>query len=171
MELKAPQDGVIKDLATTTVGAVVQPGTVILTLVPEGERLFADVSIKNEDVGFTQVGQSAQIKLATYPFQRYGMLQGKVIHLSADATEVNSRNNVNGASSTNAQEANQPSGIATYKARIELNTQNLSDPQGNRLPLAPGMQVAAEIHQGKRTVLEYLLSPVQKAVNEAGRER
>ncbi len=88
MELKAPQDGVIKDLATTTVGAVVQPGTVVLTLVPQGEHLFADVAIKNEDVGFVRVGQTAQIKLATYPFQRYGMLSGKVVHISADALDA-----------------------------------------------------------------------------------
>jgi hemolysin D len=171
MELKAPQDGVIKDLATTTVGAVVQPGTVVLTLVPEGEQLFADVNIKNEDVGFTQVGQTAQIKLAAYPFQRYGMLTGKVVHLSADATEVNKSSNANGINNTNTQDTNLVSGIATYKARVQLDSQVLKDPQGSRLPLTPGMQAIAEINQGKRTVLEYLLSPVQKAANEAGRER
>lgn len=171
MELKAPQDGTIKDLATTTVGAVVQPGTIIMTLVPEGEQLFADVSIKNEDVGFTQVGQAAQIKLAAYPFQRYGMLTGKVVHLSADATEINKPNAANGTGNANASDPSMPSNIATYKARVQLDTQLLKDPQGNRLLLSPGMQVVAEINQGKRTVLEYLLSPVQKAVNEAGRER
>ncbi|MBW8720415.1 MAG: HlyD family type I secretion periplasmic adaptor subunit, partial [Polaromonas sp.] len=177
MELKAPQDGVIKDLATTTVGAVVQPGTVVLTLVPKGEQLFADVNIKNEDVGFVQVGQPAQIKLAAYPFQKYGLLTGKVIHVSADATESN--RTAPNANAPNANAANngapdgnsQTAGIATYKARIQLDQQTLKDPQGNNLALRPGMQIVAEINQGKRTVLEYLLSPVQKAVAEAGRER
>jgi HlyD family secretion protein len=173
MELKAPQDGIIKDLATTTVGAVVQPGSVVMTLVPKDE--LADVNIKNEDVGFTQIGQKVQIKLATYPFQRYGMLTGKLTHLSADATELNKGNapnsNTNNANSGTTDNSNPASSISTYKARIQLDHQTLLDAQGNKLLIAPGMQVVAEINQGKRSVLEYLLSPVQKAVSEAGRER
>jgi hemolysin D len=168
MELKAPQDGVIKDLATTTVGAVVQPGTVILTLVPEGEQLYADVQIRNDDGGFVQVGQRAQIKFAAYPFQKYGMVNGTVIHISGDATEVDSRKASTGTGAATEQAA--PAG-ATYKARLQLGQQTLTGPRGGNLRLAPGMQITAEIHQGQRTVMEYLLSPVQKAVNEAGRER
>lgn len=172
MELRAPQDGVIKDLATTTVGAVVQPGTVVLTLVPKGEQLYADVNIKNEDVGFVQAGQSVQVKLAAYPFQKYGMLTGKVIHVSADATESTKANTPsNATNSTSYQDSNTTAGIATYKTRVKLDAQILKDPQGNKLQITPGMQIVAEINQGKRTVLEYLLSPVQKAVTEAGRER
>jgi hemolysin D len=170
MELRAPQDGVIKDLATTTIGAVVQPGAVVMTLVPQGELLYADVNIKNEDVGFVQVGQSVQIKFAAYPFQRHGMLTGKVIHVSADATEAarqNSASNVN----NNASDSSTPTTIATYKARVRLDAQALKGPHSNQLPLTPGMQVIAEINQGQRTVLEYLLSPVQKAASEAARER
>jgi hemolysin D len=168
MELRAPQDGVIKDLATTTIGAVVQPGTVVLTLIPSGEQLYADVSIKNQDAGFVRAGQLAQIKLATYPFQKYGMLTGKVILVSADATSTAEQ----GAGNRQAGEgmiSAQPQ--AVYKARVQLDQQVLRDPQGNLLNLAPGLQVVAEINQGKRTVLEYLLSPVQKAVSESARER
>ena len=166
MELKAPQSGTVKDLATTTVGAVVQPGTVVLTIVPKGEQLYADVSIKNEDVGFVHVGQHVQIKLAAYPFQRHGMLSGKVIRLSADARELPYQQNANGQ-----PEANPVQQGGTYKARIQLAGQSLVDAQGNVLVTAPGMQVVAEISQGKRTVLEYLLSPVRKATQEAARER
>ena len=165
MELKAPQDGIVKDLATTTVGAVVQPGSVVLTIVPKGEQLYADVAIKNEDVGFVRVGQRAQIKLATYPFQRHGMLKGKVVHISADATEAPRQN-----SAEDAPAEGQPAG-ATYKARIALDQQTLNDAHGNKLAITAGMQVVAEITQGQRTVLEYLLSPVRKTVQEAGRER
>jgi hemolysin D len=167
MELKAPQDGTIKDLATTTVGAVVQPGSVIMSLVPQDEALYADVNIKNEDVGFVEVGQSVQVKLATYPFQRYGMLKGKITHLSADAIEINATNRQGDSSSATSQASN----FATYKARVKLETQNLVDTQGRKHQLSAGMQVVAETNQGKRTVLEYFLSPVQKAVSEAGRER
>ena len=165
MDLKAPQDGIVKDLATTTVGAVVQPGSVVLTIVPKGVQLYADVAIKNEDVGFVRVGQRAQIKLATYPFQRHGMLKGKVIHISADATEAPRQNSAEGAPAEG-----QPAG-ATYKAHIALDQQTLNDAHGNKLVITAGMQVVAEITQGQRTVLEYLLSPVRKTVQEAGRER
>jgi hemolysin D len=145
---------------------VVQPGSVILTLLPLGEPLFADVAIKNEDIGFIQVGQTAQVKLAAYPFQKYGLLTGKVVHVSADATEVNGQG---GGSPSSA--ANPASQVATYKARIALDQQHLISPAGQKLPAGAGMQVTAEIHQGRRTVLEYLLSPVAKAVQEAGREK
>jgi hemolysin D len=173
MELKAPQAGTIKDLAISTQGAVVQPGSVLLTLVPLGDPLFADVAIKNEDIGFIQVGQSAQVKLAAYPFQKYGLLTGKVVHVSADATEqgnpANANPNANGPG--NGSGANPASQVATYKARIALEQQHLTSPTGQKLQAGAGMQVAAEIHQGRRTVLEYLLSPVAKAVQEAAREK
>ena len=167
MELKAPQAGTVKDLATTTEGAVVQPGSVLLTLVPAGEQLFADVSIKNEDIGFIQLGQTAQVKLAAFPFQKYGLLAGKVVRVSADATDNQDKNLSGGQSSQTGQAA-----PAVYKARIALSQQYLTSPiTGLRLNAGAGMQVAAEIHQGRRTVLEYLLSPVTKAVQEAGREK
>lgn len=172
MELRAPQDGVIKDLATTTIGAVVQPGTVVLSLVPKGERLYADVNIRNEDVGFVQVGQSVQIKLIAYPFQKYGMLTGKVIHISADATEPNKTSGAENSSISTSGEGDPLAvGQSTYKARVELLAQTLVQSKGNKLALTPGMRVVAEINQGRRTVLEYLLSPVRTAAQEAGRER
>lgn len=168
MELRAPQDGLIKDLATTTVGAVVQPGTVLMTLIPQGEQLFADVSVKNQDAGFVRAGQRVQVKLATYPFQRYGMLHGTVIHVSADATESAAGPNGKATAEGDGSEA-QSAGI--YKARVRLDSQQMRDRQGGLLALSPGMQVVAEINHGKRSVIEYLLSPVQKTVAEAGRER
>jgi hemolysin D len=169
LELRAPQDGVINVLATTTVGTVVQAGTVILTLVPKGERLFVDVNIKNADVGFVAVGQRARIKLAAYPFQRYGMLDGKVVHISADASEISSTGAGAGAESGRAGGGSDVFAVqTTYKARIELDKQTLKD---TRLRLVPGMQISAEVHQVRRTVLEYLLSPVRKTVSEAAQER
>ena len=169
MELRAPQAGTVKDVATTTVGAVVQPGTVVMTLVPSGEKLYADVSIKNEDIGFVEVGQKAQVKLAAYPFQKYGLLTGKVIHISADATEAGQAKQATQPGATSSD--NPASQIATYKARIELGQQHLNSPNGKTLNVGAGMQIVAEINQGQRTVLEYLLSPVSKAVQEAGREK
>ncbi len=82
---QGPQAGIVKELATTTLGAVVQPGTVLLSLVPVDEPLLAEVAIENQDIGFVQPGQSVRLKLAAYQFQKYGMLEGIVKTISADA--------------------------------------------------------------------------------------
>jgi HlyD family secretion protein len=135
-----------------------------MTLVPNGEPLQAEVMVKNEDVGFVHENQRAKLKLAAYPFQKYGMIDGVVTHVSADATDQALDNQ----ESTKALD--HPTARSPYKALITLHAQAL-EVDGDRFTLAPGMQVIAEIHQGDRTVLEYLLSPVQKAFHEAGRER
>lgn len=161
LELRAPQEGIVKELATTTVGAVVQPGTVIVTLVPQDEPLWAEVAIENKDIGFVAVDQPVRVKLMAYQFQKYGMLEGVIRNVSADsAVETES-----GASRAPAQAVG-----PVFKALIELGSQELAA-NGLRLPLAAGMQVSAEIMQGERTVLEYLLSPVQRVASEAGKER
>ena len=160
LALKAPQAGIVKDVATTSKGAVVQPGMVLLTLVPRGESLLAEVQVKNEDVGFVRIGQNVRLKVAAYPFQKYGLIEGRIQTLASDAQVGN--NNTGQAA---------PQG---YKALVRLDTQfleSVSGDVGQRMGLEAGMQVAAEIHQGRRTIMEYLLSPVQKVTGEAGRER
>ncbi len=163
LELKAPQTGIVKDLATHTVGTVVAPGTILMTLVPLNEPLQAEVMVKNEDVGFVHEGQKVKVKLAAYPFQKYGMVDGMVSHVGADSIEQNP-NKLDG------QLADKPRPQATYKAIVTFDKQAL-EADGESFKLAPGMQVVAEIKQGSRTVMEYLLSPVQGAFHEAARER
>jgi len=164
LELKAPQDAVVKDLATHTVGTVVQPGTVLLTLVPQDETLLAQVWIGNEDIGFVRKDQPVKLKFAAFPFQKYGMVEGTVQHVGADATNTNTgRDSGQGDSGGR----NPP---AAYKALIALKRMELAM-DGERFALSVGMQASAEIKLGDRTVLEYLLSPVRKAWHEAGRER
>ncbi len=160
LELRAPQDGRVKDLATHTAGAVVQPGTILMTLVPAAESLTAEVWLSNEDVGFVRAGQPAKLKFAAFQFQKYGMLDAAVEQVAADAAAPD-----NGA----AQGA---AGAATlaYRTSVALRDQVLVA-SGIAYRLAPGMQVAAEIKLADRTVLEYLLSPIRKAFHEAGRER
>lgn len=164
LELKAPQDGVVKDLATHTIGTVVQPGTVVLTLVPQEETLRAEVWVSNEDIGFVRQGQPVKLKFAAFPFQKYGMAEGMVRHVSADAADTSSGN---GNTQTDPSRKNQP---LVYKALVELSRMDLSM-DGKRFVLSAGMQTSAEIRLGDRTVMEYLLSPVRKAWHEAGRER
>jgi membrane fusion protein, hemolysin D len=155
LELRAPQAGIVKDLATHTAGTVAAPGTILMTLVPESDKLVAEVWVSNQDVGFVRPGQGAKLKLAAFQFQKYGMLDGKVVHVNADASEPRAPNRQD---------------VGLFRALIELEHQHLVS-EGRRYALQPGMQVAGEIHLGTRSVLEYLLSPVQKAFHEAARER
>jgi len=164
VELRAPEAGVVKDLASHTVGTVVSPGTVLLTLVPVGEDLQADVLVRHIDAGFVRVGQRAKIKLASYPFQKYGLLEGTVVRVSADASDSPS------ARRDGTEEGSMPAALSGYRARIEFPSQSIAF-DGRALPLASGMQAVAEIRLGERTLLEYLLAPVQKAWHEAARER
>lgn len=158
LEIKAPTEGIVKDLAVTSPGAVVQAGSLLLNIVPQNDPVQAEVLLSNEDVGFVIKGQKAQIKIAAYPFQKYGLLDGKVSLISADSADPKQQ-----------QQTQQPT--LSYRALVSLNSQSLLSPNGEKLNLTPGMLVAAEIHQGRRTVLEYLLSPVQKVGAEAARER
>ncbi len=158
LEIKAPNDGIVKDLAVTSQGAVVQAGSLLMNIVPQNELLQAEVLLSNEDVGFVAQGQKAQIKIAAYPFQKYGLIDGKVSLLSADSADPKQQ-----------QQSQQPQ--LSYRALVSLHDQQLKNPNGEKLALTAGMLVMAEIHQGRRTVMEYLLSPVMKVGAEAGRER
>ena len=170
LELKAPQAGVVKDIATHTIGTVVQPGTVLLTVVPDGERLKAEVWIDNQDIGFVHPGQLVKLKLAPFPFQRYGMVDGTVEHVGADASDGGSAAPQGGGAPERRGNRDAASTAPGYRALVVLREMGIEH-AGERLALTAGMQASAEILLGRRTVLEFLLSPVQKAFHEAARER
>lgn len=166
LELRAPQPGVVKDLATHTTGTVASPGTVLMTLVPEGDDMLAEVWVSNQDVGFVRPGQDVKLKLVAFQFQKYGMVEGRVRQVSGDATEAPSPNTRSDALTGR----DRPMGPLAFRTLVDLKSQHL-DTGEERYPLTSGMQVAGEIHLGTRTILEYVLSPIQKAWHEAGRER
>jgi HlyD family secretion protein len=156
LELRAPSAGVIKDLATHSTGTVVAPGTILATIVPRHEPLEAEVWVSNLDAGRVKPGAVVKLKLAAFPYQRYGMLEGTVRHMSADATE---RPDPGDAAAVGLY----------YRALIRIDpATNAGSPQPGRL--ASGMQLAAEIHLGTRLLYEYLISPVRRTLHEAGRE-
>jgi HlyD family secretion protein len=164
IEVRAPRRGVIKDLATHTGGVYIQAGTQLLSIVPSDELLEAEVLVKNEDVAFVQPGQRVQLKLAAYPYTRYGLLEGKVLRVSPDASEDSA--NENGRQKPDGKfEIN-----STYRARVALDDQFLQH-DGKQLVVFAGLQVTAEVQLGKRSVLQYLLSPIRSTVHEAARER
>lgn len=155
MELKAPQLGYVQELAIHTDGSVVPSGTVLMTIVPANEPLKAEVYLDNRDIGVVKKGQTAKVKLDAYEFQRYGLLDAKVDLISADSV---------------AQQDSRSQTSVNYLAQLELVNQFLVR-NGESFSLRPGMMVVAEIKVGTRSVMDYLLSPIQRAVSEAGTER
>jgi HlyD family secretion protein len=109
-----------------------------------------------------EINQRVKVKLEAYPFQRYGMLDGQVKLITFDATDK--------AADAQSESKSDPAAKLSYRALIALNANQL-EVQGLRYKLTPGMQVAAEIHLGTRSVFEYLLSPIQKTAHDAWRER
>lgn len=107
-------------------------------------------------IGFVHVGQQVQIKLAAYPCQKYGLIAGTIENIGPDTTEKGGSENA--------------PAIAGYRALVRLERPKL-EVDNAILPLTAGMQFMADIHQGRRTVMAYLLSSVQKAWQEAARER
>ena len=144
--VKAPLSGYVQQLVYHTKGGVVETAKPIMNLVPEDYKLEAEVQILNKDIGFVRPEQDVEIKIDSFPFTKYGTIKGKVRNISGDAIQ------------------DEKLGLV-FNARLTL----LAD--GQIIQLKPGMSVTAEIKTGKRRVIEYLLSPVKKYLNESMRER
>ena len=174
-ELRAPVDGVVQQLAVHTVGGVVQAAERLMVIVPcrsvrvescQG-GIEASVFVENRDIGFVKVGQRVAIKLDTFDFTEYGLIEGRVRYISRDAIDREGGNQ-RGAGATDGDRAG--SGPA-YRARIRLDCGPSSTRSGLCSRLQPGMTVQAEIKTARRRVIQYLLSPIGRTVGEAGRER
>jgi hemolysin D len=150
-QLTAPVDGTVQQVAVHTEGGVVTPAQALMVIVPKDAQVTAEVVIDNKDIGFVHAGQAAAIKLETFPFTRYGTVEATVRSVTADAVTDEKRGAIFPAVLTLRQEA-----IAV---------------DGKRINLSPGMNVTAEIKTGKRRVIEFLLSPVQRAASESLAER
>ena len=133
----------------------------MLTLVPKDETLLAEVWVSNQDIGFVHPGQPVKVKLAAFPFQKYGMVEGRVHYVGPDSQD--GAGHEAGKDGANSQ-------LMRYKALVGLSSMKLGGDQQS-FPLAAGMQASAEILLGDQTVMQYLLSPVRKAFHEAARER
>lgn len=144
--ITAPVDGTILALNTRTIGGVVNVAERIAQIVPDNDLLYVDVTLDNQDVGFVGVGQRVVVKVATYPFQRYGYLEGTVENISPDAIQDEKKGLV-------------------YKAKVKLSGANSS--KKNRLKLLPGMSVSAEITTGKRRIIEFFLDPLMTHVDDS----
>ncbi len=149
--LKAPVAGVVQQLAIHTTGGVVTEAQALMIIVPEGAQVTAEVTLENKDIGFVNAGQDVAVKLETFPFTRYGTVPATVKLVTADAVNDEKRG-------------------AIFPVTLALKTKQI-DIDGKMIQLVPGMNLTAEIKTGQRRVIEYLLSPIQRAGSESLRER
>lgn len=150
-QLTAPVDGIVQQLAIHTAGGVVTEAQPLMIVVPDAEQVSAEVSVANQDIGFVFSGQQVEVKLATFPYTKYGTVPATVNIVTADAVTDEKKGSY-------------------YPATLTFRQKDMVI-DGKRVPLSPGMNVTAEIKTGRRRIIEYLLSPVQKAGNESLRER
>lgn len=149
--LTAPVAGTVQQLALHTEGGVVTEAQALLVIVPDGAEVSAEVTLENKDIGFVAPGQDVALKLETFPFTRYGTVKATVDKVTQDAVTDEKRG-------------------AIFPAMLKLE-QTTIDVDGKQIKLAPGMNITAEIKTGQRRVIDYLLSPIEKAGSESLRER
>ena len=149
--LIAPIDGMVQQLAVNTVGGVVTPAQPVMVIVPNDATLEAEVTFQNKDIGFIEVGQETHVKIDSFPYTKYGMVDGEVTVISGDAIE------------------DEKQGLV-YKGRVKLFKNTIR--VGNKdVPLQPGMRLTAEVKTDERRLIEYFLSPIMVHTDQAFRER
>jgi hemolysin D len=149
--LTSPVDGVVQQLKVHTIDGVVTPAEQLLVVVPKDQILEVEARVLNKDIGFVRAGQKVTIKVESFPFTRYGVIDGEVTSVSRDAI------------------ADEKLGLY-YAARVRV-AKSTMIVDGVDVLLSPGMAVTAEVTTGTRRLIEYVLSPVMEHVKESGRER
>jgi hemolysin D len=171
--LTAPTDGTVQQLAVHTVGGVVTPAQQLMIVVPSDSHLEVEAMVLNRDIGFVHAGQDAAIKVDAFNFNRYGLIDGKVVSVSPDAitrekpVETKRDPNQSGAQDESSEPANQE---LVYAARVSLTKMQMQI-EDKFVDVEPGMAVTVEIKTGSRRIISYLLSPLLKYKQEALRER
>jgi hemolysin D len=170
--LTAPVDGVVQQLAVHTVGGVVTPAQALMTIVPLESHLEIEAMVSNRDIGFIEAGQEAAIKVDTFNFTRYGLLNGKVLSVSHDAiTREKPQDKQSDNFQSSESSSSEPKGQELiYAARVSLDRAQMQV-EDKLVNLSPGMAVTVEIKTGSRRIVSYLLSPLVRYSHESLRER
>ncbi|MDP2751477.1 MAG: HlyD family type I secretion periplasmic adaptor subunit [Rhodocyclaceae bacterium] len=151
LEVRAPLSGHVHDLQVTNVGQVVQPGAILMQIVPDNAPLEAMIRIQPKDVGHVHVGQPANLRVTSYDYSRFGYAKGTLKRISASSL---------------LDEQKQP----YYRGWITLAHPYVGTEPG-KYPLQSGMSLEAEILTGEKTLLAYLAKPVTDALTKSFRER
>ena len=151
-DISSPVDGVINTMEVNTIGSFVQPGTVVAEVVPTSQELFVEARISPNDVAFVVPGQQALVKITAFDFSIFGGLEGEVVNVSPDSI------------------VDQNTGEPYFEVRIKTARSSLS--KGSiEYNITPGMICVVDIITGRKTILSYLLKPINKARQEAFTER
>ncbi|MER9654706.1 HlyD family type I secretion periplasmic adaptor subunit [Mesorhizobium sp. M0152] len=151
-DIKSPVDGIVNTLELNTVGAFVQPGAVVAGIVPTSETLLVEARVSPRDVAFIRPDQEALIKVTAYDFSIFGGIEGKVSNITADSL------------------VDQKTGEPYYQVRVSTDKSTL-ERDGKAYSIIPGMICSVDIKTGRKTILHYLLKPINKAREEAMSER
>ena len=150
-ELRAPCDSVVHDIASFPVGSAVQSAEALITLIPLVGDIELEAELPPQNIGKVHPGSSVRIKLNAWPFQKYGTLDGTVRNISEN---------------TFSRQGMIP--VTYYRVRIKISGSIRN--AGPDFRLIPGMEAQAEIRAGRRRIIEYLLHPLIKALDETARE-
>ncbi|MDG4853666.1 MAG: HlyD family type I secretion periplasmic adaptor subunit [Mesorhizobium sp.] len=151
-DIRSPVDGIVNTLDVNTLGAFVQPGAVVAGIVPTSETLLVEARVSPRDVAFIQPDQDALIKVTAYDFSIFGGIEGKVSNITADSL------------------VDQKTGEPYYQVRVATEKSTLQR-NGKTYSIIPGMICSVDIKTGRKTILNYLLKPINKARQEAMSER
>ena len=149
--LYAPVAGRVQELAVYTVGGVVTEAQQLMLVVPDEEQLEVEVFLDNNDIGFVREGMTAEIKIHTFPFTKYGVIDAEVTTVSDDATVDEQRGLI-------------------FRTQLQM-AKNTIRVEGKTVRLQPGMAVTAEMRTGERRIIEFFLAPLLRHGQESLRER
>jgi membrane fusion protein, adhesin transport system len=149
--VRSPMKGIVKTIPNRSIGGVVQPGSPMAEIVPLEETLLVEARVRPADIAFVHPGQRAVVKITAYDYSIYGGLEGKLEYVSADSIQPQQ-------------------GDPYYIVHVRTDSNALAF-QGRELRVIPGMTANVDVLTGKRSVLTYLLKPVNKMRETALRER
>lgn len=153
LDFFSPVKGIVKNIEVNTVGGVIPPNGMLMTLVPIDDQMLVEAQISPRDVAFIHPGQKAKVKITAYDYSIYGSLDGEVTTISPDTIQDDVRRDV-----------------YYYRVKIKTNANYLENKHHEKFYIFPGMIATVDIKTGNKSILDYLLKPLNK-MNEALRER
>lgn len=167
--MRAPADGTVLEIADRPAGAVVREAETLMRLVPDDVPLMADLQIDTRDVARLRTGDQVTIKFEALPWQQFGLAHGTVQTLTPDVlTDENSRQTSEDMSAPDMKTQARQSTIH-YRARVQITNAELRN-LPDEFHLRPGMRLVGDIKVGRRSVLEYILNPITRVLDESLRE-
>ncbi len=167
-ELRSPCDAVVHEIAPFQEGSAVREAEAIVTLIPLDVPLEAEVDIPAKDIGWVKLEDKARLKFDAFPFQQCGTLDGTITYISQDAFTKGVTSQEQTENTDDGGEPSQTAKGTTYLVRLKLS--GALKGRAANVKLLPGMRLKAEIKVGRRTVINYLLNPFVKALEESVRE-